>query len=290
MKYDKQNLILFVLILIFSFTFILGTVFKGEGKSKSEKVKTALVSGSLIDSVSDFEIQSGEEILEFRAEKSGGAFGTPVWFCGYYTENGSYFIPAKQEKIKNLFDELSRIRTLEKISVKNKQAESFGLGDDFAFILRYVTSESSNEIRFGDSNFSDTGRYLKGSGENVVYLTDKSFNSFLFAGLNQWNDPYLVSRNLGIDYKDSDFVNLKNKEILELRHGGISFYIPSESDKAVKTLFLEMGDTGAYTLSFYKIPDENNYHVKVEYSNPLKNGSKKFEYAVKISEWTYNKL
>ncbi|MCQ2586007.1 MAG: DUF4340 domain-containing protein [Treponema sp.] len=289
MMKNKINLILLIILIFLFSVFILSFFNNPEKKSKTETVKTTLVSGSLINEIKNFEIKCGEEILDFKCDSFGGT-SEPVWFCGYYTETGSFFLPAKQEKIEAFLSELSRPRNLEKISLNKSRAENFGLGEDYAFIIRYLSEMGSSEIRFGDSNFSETGRYLKGESDASVYLTDKSFDSFLFTGLNQWCDPYLVSRNLGTEYKLSDFMNLRNQELVELRHGGISFYEPLENEVPSKILNLEMGDTSSFKITCYKIPSENNYHVNVVYKNPLKSNSKEMEYSVKISEWTYNKL
>ena len=241
------------------------------------------------DEIRNFEIKMGDEILEFKCDFFNGS-SEPLWFCGYYTETGNFFLPAKQDKIRSFLFELGRPRNLERIILNKNSADSFGLGDDYAFIFHFISGKGSNEIRFGDSNFSETGRYLKGGSDSSVYLTDKSFDRFLYTGLNQWCDPYLISRNLGTEYKASDFMNLRNPDLIELRHGGISFYKPEENEVPSKILNLEMGDTSNFKISCYKIPSENNYHVNVVYKNPLKSKSKDFEYSVKISEWTYSKL
>lgn len=289
MRKNTINLSLFVILVFLLFVFLLSFIKNPDKKTKNEKVKTALVSGNITDEIRNFEIKRGDEILEFKCDFFNGS-SEPLWFCGYYTETGNFFLPAKQDKIRSFLFELGRPRNLERIILNKNRADSFGLGDDYAFIFHFISGKGSNEIRFGDSNFSETGRYLKGGTDSSVYLTDKSFDRFLYTGLNQWCDPYLISRNLGTEYKASDFMNLRNPDLIELRHGGISFYKPEENEVPSKILNLEMGDTSNFKISCYKIPSENNYHVNVVYKNPIKSKSKDFEYSVKISEWTYNKL
>jgi len=278
-KYDRINSILFVSVIVLFLSFVLSFVFSGSHKERKVSLKTALVNPKTSDSITFFEIKSGREILDFVNDKG-------VWFCGNYTEDGSFFVPAKKEKVTGFINELCTVRTFEKITSRNKS--DFGLTDEKAFVLTYTDSGNSYELLFGDSDFSGTGVYVSGGESSQVLLGEKkSFEKYLYTGLNQWCDPYLIARNFEREFKESDFMNLKDKSILELRHGGISFYIPSENEKPSKIMNIEMGDTSHYELKFYKIPDTHEYHIQALFTDRNKN---EFRYSVKISEWTYNKL
>ncbi len=277
MQKDRINTFLLILIILLG-TGLVPSFFPGKGKSINKvSVKTCLLNPLMKKDADFFELKSGTQVLDFQ--KKGGN-----WFCGYYTDEGSFFIPAKNEKVEELLSELCRYKSYTTIK---GHADDFSLSDENAFVIRVMENGSLRELYFGDSDFSGTGRYVSADGKNVM-LTDRSFEKFLYVSERQWSDPYLLTRNTGIPYRENDVMNVSKTGILELRHGGISFFVPENSSVPEKVFKIFMGDTSEYRLKFFRVEGEGRYHVEVEYENP--SGGKKMEYAVSVSEWTYKKL
>lgn len=296
MKNKNFEKILASIVVFLSLTFILSFVFEGKAETKKEKIKSALVTENLKYSIDYFEIQSGGELLSFWKKTQG--FDDSVWFCGYWTEDGIVQVPCRREKILEFISELCSLRDFEKLSLKNANDKNFGLDDENAFVVYYNAGDQTRDFRFGDSDFSGTRIYVTGSrsetaGKNQdssVYLSEKKpFEKFLYTGINQWYDPYLLSRELGVEYKESDVMSPSVSGLLELRHGGLSYYKPSEEEVPLHRIKVEMGDTAFYDLQVYPVPDEDSYHVQVTYTNPVR-AFGTYSYGVKISNWTLNKL
>ena len=277
MQKDPLNNILLILIILLG-TGLIPSFFSDHGKGRNQVIfKTCILNSSLREETDYFELKSGEQILDFQ-KKDG------IWFCGYYTDDGSFFIPAKNEKVIEFLSELSGYKSFTKIK---GQVNDFSLNENDAFVIRILENGNLREIYFGESDFSGTGRYVSIDGKNVM-LTDKSFDRFLYVSEKQWSDPYLLSRCTETAYKENDVMNVQKSGILELRHGGISFFVPDTSSVPEKSFRIFMGDTSEYRLDFFPVEEEGRYHVEVEYENS--SGVKKLEYAVQVSEWTYKKL
>lgn len=285
MKLNKLNLILSI-ILFFLLTIFCFSFFNVPSNKKNiSELKTSLVNPKYQDMIYSFELRSGGEILDFY--KSGD-----IWFCGIYTEDGSFFVPALSEKVRSFIFELCSIKKIQKMKIAPSSIS--GLVDDNSFSVTYGVedkigiSNGLHEIKFGNLNFSETGRYLQNGNNSDVYLSDLSFEKFIYISPSQWYDPFILTRNTGADYKAPDVMNSNIPNLWELRHGGISFYRPETLGNPEKTLKIEMGDTGFYILDFYRIPDEKNFHLQVHYENPLKKTS--LDYGILISEWTYQRF
>lgn len=300
MKNKTFEKVLAGILVFLSLTFILSFVFDGSRKTRKEKIKSALITANFKYSIDSFEIKSGDEILSFWKTNSG--FSDAIWFCGYWTDEGIFQVPARNEKVIEFINELCQVRDFEKLSLKNADEKSFGLDEEKAFVVYYNVGDQTNGFRFGDSDFSGSKIYVSGNKESVslknpvkyqdtsIYLSEKKpFEKFLYTGINQWYDPYLISRELGVQYKDKDVMSPDIPDLLELRHGGISYYIPSDNETPLHFMRIEMGDTSYFDLQIYSVPDEDNYHVQVTYVNPARN-SGGLSYGVKISNWTLNKL
>ncbi len=280
---DRINILLSGSVLFLLIIYLLSFVFSDKEISKKTLVSTSLMNPKYMAETDYLELSAGEETLVI-IRKNG------IWFCGKSEGGNSFYVPCRSEKIEEFLSQLSSRKNLEKIMVKNNQLSDFGLDEENRFYVSYYADSRALGISFGDSDFSDSGRYVKSSENDDVYLADKSFDKFLYISLNQWSDPYLVSKNLGKEYKESDVMTSGFDGILELRHGGISTYIPDENSLPDKKIKLEMGDTSSFTFSFYKIPSQNDFHVSVEYKNPFGKNMDSITYGVKISEWTYKKI
>lgn len=279
-NYDKINLILVLIIFLLSVSFIFSLLNSGRKRKSSSSIKTSLVNPAYKNDIKAFEIRNGEEVLDFY--KKG-----EIWYTGYYTDQGPFFITAKNDKVSDFISSLCSVKNYEKIITKNNKNE-FGLSDEDSFIVTYSAGDNLYELRFGDRNFSDTGYYFMSGKNDSIYISDKSFESFLYAGITQWCDPYLLTRNTEKKYTDSDFMNLPVSDFTELRHGGLSYFIPSDNEPYEKILKIDLGDTSFFVLKFYK-SSETEHHVQVSYTNPLSQNSL-IEYGVKISDWTFRKI
>lgn len=276
---DKINLILsavlFVLCLIFVFSF------SGNRKSRKENIRTSLVNPRYVDEIDFFELKSGDSILDFKKQDG-------VWFCGNLTEDGNFFAPCIPGKAETFLKSLSDVKEYKKISGGKGNLSSYGISEEEGFFFRYEVSGNIFELCFGDKNFTETGRYLKSGNNENIFQTDISLDKYFYTSSGQWTDPYLISRAFG-KYSFQDVQSKVPEDILELRHSGISFVAVPENSVPEKTLKVEMGDTSFYRFEFFENSEsENSFLVSVTYENPL--SKKLFEYSVKVSEWTYNKL
>ncbi|MCF0126640.1 MAG: DUF4340 domain-containing protein [Clostridia bacterium] len=226
------------------------------------------------------ELKNGDEVLEFTKSKD-------LWFVK--NQFAKDYLPAQNEKINSFLSDLSLVKDYEKISSGNNLLKTdFGLSDENAFIMSYLTDDGKYEIKFGDSDFSHTSRYFM-SGKNLqVYKCNSDFDKYLSVKFSEWADPYIISRNLGTVYSESDIMNYADGNILRLRHGGASYFDDSNVSVYDRLLKIEMGDTSCFILKMLRIPDEENYHIRVEYYYPF--SEKKISYCVKVSETTYNRL
>lgn len=290
MKTNSKNvdIVLISIIIFLSLTFISSFIFSGSGKTKKKILKSALVSSKIKDDINSIKIKCGEEEIEFR--KFHWNSSESFWFCFQEFENTFYMIPCKNQKITDFLSELFSVRNFEKVILKKSNKADFGFDEENSFSVFIESSSETTGFTFGNTDFTGSKIYVENKTGDLFLVDNKPFDKFLFTGINQWYDPYLISRELGVVYKEENIMSPKIDELLELRHGGLSYYKPSDFETPEKIMKIEMGDTASFELSFYKIPNEFSYHVQIKYSNPIKGNDIVPEYAVKISEWTYKKL
>ena len=282
---------------------------------KREKVRTALVNQKYKDKINEITLQDAGASIEL---KNTGDF----WTVAKITESQKgplqlrIDLPASQERINNLLEELIKVRNLYKISDKISKNSSLGLTNGTEFHIRYTftgdtsedTRESFHELIFGNQDFSLSSRYMMSDKSTQVYEIDASMDNYLTTSIQSWAEPYIISRevlNLEIQsitasYTDEKGHKLINKidgkssgvnKLLDLRHGGLPASDQILDMKDIENSFrleIENGDKTFIKLNIKPFDSGENYLVKTVYYDS--EGWALYNSYCTISRWTYNKI
>ncbi len=318
LKSGRKNKILLIITIILAILYALSFV-KNATSDKRDKVKTALVNQKYKENITSILLQDLSGCIEISKDEGFWILQTPVQENTIMSEadqNLSISLPASQEKINNLLDELIKVRNLYKISDKINKNSSLGLTNGTEFHLRYSYKDTDNaadtfrELIFGNQDFSLSSRYFM-TGENTqVYEIDNSLDLYLSTSIQSWTEPYIISKTvIKSDIQSLTFIsnedygkktakkisgkNAGTEKLLELRHGGLPSadeLIKIANKAAESEIEIENGDKSRIILKITKSEDgEANYIVNVKYYKPDAKSAFYTSYA-KISSWTYNKI
>ena len=289
---SKNSKILIVISVILTILYLLSFTRIFASSDKREKVKTALVNQKYINSIQSFELSDTTGSLEIV---NNGSF---------WTVNS---VPASKERIENFIENLTTIRNLYKISDKISQKSSFGLTPGTEFHIRYYTSDGFHELIFGNQDYSLSSRYMMTEKTTQVYEIDNSLDSYLTTLIQNWAEPYILSRTastssdiqkVSVSYRDEQGRTKTGtitdvEKLRELRHGGIpeaAEYQDLEPQTQVSEIEIENGNKTKTIISIYqKDSNENYFIVKVSYFSADSKTPYYISYS-KISTWTYNKI
>ena len=125
---------------------------------------------------------------------------------------------------------------------------------------------------------------LKWTTEAICNLVD---NAIKYTEENDEINSKTIYENSKFSKSNSDenWYESVNK-LLDLRHGGQIIY--DEFENLELSLKIELGNKNSILLEFYRTENESEINLKAVYFENLKN--QKYETAVKISSWTYNKI
>lgn len=301
-KKEKTNRILLIITIILLFTYLLSFT-KLFSSDKRKIIKSALVNSKYKELITSFELFSDSGHIFF--EKKGD-----IWFGTNFKDKENY-IPLDNEIISKFIDTLCSVTQMYVVTDRISQKNSYGLLSDSAFHIKYFFNDSkSNEILIGDSDFSQSARYLMGSKNTTVYQINNSLENYLNLSLQFWSEPYVISKKIfnndntsiqriiidcGNIHKvltpSADNYNDKVSSLLEMRHGGI---VSEKTYKYIKNHIIlepelkikfEKGNKSEVLLSFFRTEEEisNEIIVKCEYPD------KKSSFYYRISQWTYNR-
>ncbi|MFA6855583.1 MAG: DUF4340 domain-containing protein [Treponema sp.] len=210
--------------------------------------------------------------------------------------------PVDNRQVKTFISRLTKIRNMYKISDNKNKWDSFSLSDQQAVTLVYkIDNNMSTKIYFGGQNFTKNRRYMRTANKISSYEIDSDLDVFLTARESFWYDPYVIPRNVtksyvddiqririnGIiyDQKDKGF-EAKCAKLSELRHGEISS-IPKDGKK-VYSIEVESGD--GLSLYIYVYNSVEGKILAYTFKNTLDEKKYDYNYAVKISSWTFGKI
>lgn len=294
MKIKNTHLIIFSALL-----FILYLLsFLSSDKDSRKVIKTALINPKYKAEISQIELgdQASKVILVKKND---------FWFVKTFPES-SDFIPAEQDLVESLLNELIKIRKLYKISDKIPKYNHFSLGKDSIFYIKPSYNESFSEFYFGSQDFSQVFRYFMTGRNTKVYQIDSSFEPLLTASQNFWCEKTIISKALLKITSNDDIQSVtvngekksrKNpefpsyvKNLLELRHGGVmtecdyrNNLISSRQPSAV--ISIELGNKNTVNMKVHSIaPGNQEYLLFTEYEN------EQYQSIYKISGWTLSKL
>lgn len=275
-------------------------------KNKRESVKSALINPKYKDQITEISIYDTKEnnkngIVIYKENE--------YWFVKDIT-NSTLSVPCNSEKINSLMNNLTNISNMYKISDSDVNKSLYGLTSPDTIHIKYsIDNVETNEILFGNLDFSQTSRYIMPGGNISIFEIDSSLEQYLNYSLSLWTEPYIISKVVTNNIKASDIQSIKiqkenqqtivynsNSEgfsekvdrVLELRHGGIC-YDAFESNP-VFTMTTENGDGSEIIMRIYNI-SPNNYCTHTQYKPSIVNKDKTvYSFYTKISQWTYNSI
>ena len=307
-KITKNSKILIAVAAILAILYLLSFTKSCSSSDKREKVKTALVNQKYKESIKEIFLQDATGSLKLTNE---GAF----WTVARITEsqNGPLQLridlPASQERINNLLEELTKIRNLYKISDKINKNSSLGLANGTEFHIRYTCDDNTfRELIFGNQDFSLSSRYMM-TGENTqVYEIDSSLDTYLTTSVQNWTEPFIISRqvlttdiqSIAVTFTDETNHKSLNKidgnsaeanKLLDLRHGGLPTndqVLDIKDTQITLKLEIENGDKTSIKLNIKPFDSGETYLVEGLYYDS--EGWQIYNSYSTISSWTYNKI
>lgn len=306
---NKKNKILFCVVFVLAALYAFSFTKTVTSKDSRKTIKTSLVNPKYKNSINSIELSDSSGSIKLV---NNGKF----WTVSKDDEEELYknCLPVSKERIENLIDNLIKVRNMYKISDRISNSSSFGLTSGTEFHLLYNIDSGFHELIFGNQDFALSSRYLMTEKNTQVYETDCSLDNFLTTSIQNWAEPYIISRLVfeGISAKDvqlliasgtkKDDFNSKSSKfykkitnaqtfnvLFELRHGGIAV-LSQEQKESVLSLVFELGNKNSILLDIFdaNTPEETVYIVKSQYKN--QSGITEFSSTVKISGWTYNKI
>ncbi|MCK9168961.1 MAG: DUF4340 domain-containing protein [Treponema sp.] len=215
--------------------------------------------------------------------------------------NGSVF-PVDNGQIQAFISSFTKVRNMYKISDSEKKWDFFSLSAQHSVVIVYkLNNDMSTKIYFGGQNFLKNRRYLRIDNKISSYEIDSDLDVYLTTKESFWYDPYIIPQNVtassiediqsirinGMIYnqKTDDFEE-KCTKLLELRHGEIAS-IPNDGKK-VYLIEVESGDGLYICIQVYKTAEGKI--LLYTFKNTLDGKKYDYNYAVKISNWTFEKI
>ncbi len=276
-----------ILLLLYFFSF---NVFSGNKEHKKHFQDIQLLHEADISTIDQILIQNNTTAILLERQNN-------MWLvCKDF--NFDNLIPADTQQLQKLFVNLCSKHKMAKAGNKNN-VQAYGLTqEDVTVISLYKDGQEYEHLFFGDTDFSQTGRYFTTNELNSVFLFDSSFDNYLSVNTQVWCDPYIISSQLKNSvFNMGDIQNLSTdsaQKLLELRHGGFAEQseieaVLNNTTKQLEDIPLQMGDKSTIVLSIYNsILTDNEYIVKTTFISDRTGQS--FSYFTKISFWTYNKI
>lgn len=278
--------------------------------NKQISISTALLNPQQIQNVNEIEIFSNGEMLSIYKSNT----------CWIGTD-GNVIFPISDENVQSFLSVSSKIRYMNIVS-KNKNTKNLSVfGLDESNYNRLTFKQKDNKILsklfFGSSNYSGYNIFLT-TDKSFIYETENDLYSWLQTSPRQWSDMNIIPFSIlgKIDSKDVqrikisfanqskflttnslDFYN-KVSKLLSLRASKIIPLSQIQEENFIGSIQLEIGNGSDVELKIYsmqKNPTEYDlYYIipKIKTGTGLGdvNASIKCQYALEISNWTYENL
>ena len=315
LNFTKNPKILIALTAFLTIMYLLSFTKSCSSSDKREKVKTALVNQKYLNSINSITLKDATaEIILTKVDN--------FWTITKTTKSEKgplqlrVDIPVSTERINNFLNELTKIRSLYKISDKINKNSALGLnnGTEFHILYEYSASQdssNSHELIFGNQDFSLSSRYMMTGSNTQVYEIDGSLDIYLTTSVQSWAEPYIISKEvISTDIqtitvtKNGDKISEKTvikkhdgksqevSKLLDLRHGGIPTsdeILASYQEIPLLRLDIENGDKSSVILKINPLANqENTYYVEALYCDSK--GYQFYNSYSTISSWTYNKI
>jgi len=317
----KKNLpVLWILVVLLTITYGLSFL-KSNEKENRKAQKTALLNPKNVDKVKTIQLSNGQSETGNSGTGNDNIFinfneNKNIWEISLSQENTNLIIPADSAKVADFLKELSKIINLYEVSEINSDNNSFGLKESPFSLSYYLSDNSPTEIFFGNHDFSGNFRYLTTDGKKV-YEINSDIDKYLSTTVQSWSNPLIFSEDILCkkNWKDVQKITIKffdsnsqkiNTRILEqknqneksgvefseyvskifdLRHSG---FANLEKTESLMTMEIDYGDLSVSNIEIFSTTTENQYILQLNHKD---NSSKnEYDYEMKISEWTYNKI
>lgn len=290
----KKDKFLYGSVILLSLLLILSYVKNSFSGDKRETVKSSLVNPKYLTAINQIElynISSSTSLKKIQNKDSS--------YWAIFDKDNKLISPADSQKVEKLLSELTKIRTMYKLSDKVDINSAFGLTDSSAFHIRYYYDDGFHDLTFGNQDFSLSGRYLITDKNTRVYEINSDLDLYLSSSLQSWTEPYIISREILGPISSRDIQSCKTlyqnriskiddlEKLLELRKGGTVENFKEAEENLDYEISLEIGNKSQIIINIYKSTNESEFLVKGTYINPDKNS---LSYYSKISLWTYNKI
>lgn len=284
------SLILAVLVLIYIFSFFNKPQFESR-----KAVKTALLNPKYVEEITQIQIDNKDNQLIIMQNSNG------LWEIVDF-ENPLLRLPADSNKINNFLFSLSKVIPVYKLSSKDNQTDNYGLKDSSVYNFAFISGDQIiSNLRFGKNDFTGMNRYVSGIDSSVIYETEDFMSSYLSVNVQNWSEPYIISRQIfgqvkpediqrvisnGRIYtsKDSHYAEYVAK-LVELRQGGV-VTVSELQENIVYSLRLELGNKNEITINVFNGQIESEFILQVIYDDHSTN----VEYYSVISSWTLSRL
>ncbi|WP_147614745.1 hypothetical protein [Treponema pectinovorum] len=261
---------------IFSFSLFLISIFAVK-KVEQKSIKSALVNPSYKEKIGTIFIKDSQETITLR-------FLEDFWIL----EKKGINTFADKKNVEELIRNLSKIRSMYKISDNYKSRIDLKLTDEDAKIL-IVIDKSGNiisKLYFGEEDFLTSRLTVASQKSKVSYQTENDLSIFLNCDLDFWTE-----KEIFFAVKNPSNLNINTsslESLLNLRHGKISL----DFDKTKATFVRSISLLGQYEtqerIDIF-LTDENGTE-QYFYSHQLTPKIIESNSYYEISQWTYEKL
>ena len=203
--------------------------------------------------------------------------------------------------IPEMLQDMSKVRKVQRVSESHKSWASFDLQQEQALSVTFSNSaalEKYSTLYFGSENIIGSKIYFR-TEKSAVYQTNNDFYKYLSASI-LWSDTALIPAYTGFTEQSVQKIiltvfnndGLQKKEIaagtelfssftnrLLLSSGKPVLYQP---DNPVMNIYIENGNAAEFSLNIYYNAINQLYYIV--------HNNTAFNYALEISEWTYNRL
>ena len=240
-----------------------------------------------------------------------------------YKKNGVWYgfaksdiFPAESEKVKNLTQNLTRVR---KSSIILNSNTIDKINKNEAVLSIFFKNNLKSSIKIDDLNLSFDGtkvcvRIEDGKTKYAFYEIENDFFSFMRSDADFWLDPYIIPQNTeegAIRPSDIQALRLtissrgegkilrvgqelfseKVSQLSSLRHGGMGDFEDEKSSRhTVFSLSVETGRGFAFTMHAEDARDGKVPLFFDSFENTLTGSRFDYRYRVYVSTWTLEKI
>lgn len=276
MKMNKLRISLIIFTVFSSVLFLLS--FCSQKDNAPKPVQSALLNPSYKNSIQTIIIQTPESLLTMRKEND-------VWLC----EKQGIFTFADKKTVNNLIANLTKIRSMYKISDTIEAKIDLNLTEDSASIITVIddSGKPAAKIYFGDSDTLTARINLRSEKSRICWETADDFSPYLKTDLDFWTIPeifFAIKEPVNLKISDANLHTL-----LSLRHGKIypSTQLPSGVQKE-RTFELKGPLNTKQIVEFYSLntPEGKDYFYIQHINDEEFMNNAIYE----LSGWTYNRL